>query len=270
MVISQKTKSSFLMKEQKHIITAENVTVGYQKKSVAAEISFQLEKGKLIALVGPNGIGKSTLLKTICGIEPPIEGNLWLQQTKIQHYTPQGLAKQLAVVLTEHIPPSNLTVKEIIALGRQPYTNWIGTLTADDKNNINEVIALLDIANIADKRSFELSDGQLQKVMLGRALAQDTPIIVLDEPTTHLDIYHKAYIFKLLKDICVQTKKTILFSTHEIDMAIQLCDEMMVLTKDTFIIDQPCNLISKGAFNTLFPEGLIYFDKNSGSFKVQK
>jgi iron complex transport system ATP-binding protein len=115
-----------------------------------------------------------------------------------------------------------------------------------------------------------LSDGQLQKVMIARALAQDTDLIILDEPTTHLDMYHKAYILKLLQRLASETNKTILFSSHEIDLAIQLCDTMIVMTKSDVISGQPCNLISKGTFNDLFPKDLIAFDENTGSFRVRK
>ena len=115
-----------------------------------------------------------------------------------------------------------------------------------------------------------MSDGQLQKVMIARALSQDTAVIVLDEPTTHLDMYHKAYILKLLKKLTKETGKTILFSSHEIDLAIQLCDTMIVMTKENVITDQPCNLIANGTFEKLFPKDLIVFDDKSGSFKINK
>ncbi|SFU71132.1 iron complex transport system ATP-binding protein [Pustulibacterium marinum] len=251
---------------------ATNLSIGYlhkkEKTTLAKNINFQLAKGNLIALVGPNGIGKSTLLKTICGTLKPLQGTINIQQKSIHTYDATALSKVLSIVFTESIPPSNLTVAEIIALGRQPYTNWIGTLSTADKAKVKEVLQLLRLESLATRKCTELSDGQLQKVLLGRALAQDTDIIVLDEPTTHLDVYHKAYIMKLLKEVAHTTQKTILFSTHEVTLAIQLCDQMMVLTADDFVIDQPCNLITEGSFAKLFPEDLIVFDAATGSFKV--
>ncbi len=128
----------------------------------------------------------------------------------------------------------------------------------------------VNIDDLKTKKCFELSDGQLQKVMIARALAQDTDIIILDEPTTHLDMYHKAYILKLLQTLAKETQKTILFSSHEIDLAIQLCDKMIVMTEEGVVSESPCNLISKGTFDNLFPKDLIAFDNSSGSFRVKK
>ncbi|GLB50047.1 ABC transporter ATP-binding protein [Neptunitalea lumnitzerae] len=257
-----------------YTLEANALSIGYTHKNeittIAENLSFQLQKGELIGLVGANGMGKSTLLKTLCGMIPSLGGVVTFNGKQLKNYTEQNLAKELSIVLTGAIPPSNLTVSEIIALGRQPYTNWIGSLSKQDKAKVIEVIDLLKLSSLKHKKSYELSDGQLQKVLLGRALAQDTSVIVLDEPTTHLDIYHKAYILKLLKEVAHTTQKTILFSTHEIDLAIQLCDQMMILTKDNFTVDQPCNLISKGSFNDLFPKDLIHFDQTTGSFRVHK
>ncbi|GLB51662.1 ABC transporter ATP-binding protein [Neptunitalea chrysea] len=257
-----------------HTLEASQLEIGYTHKkqviSIAKNISFALGKGELIGLIGANGIGKSTLLKTLCGINNPINGTIKLNGKDVNTYSEQKLAKALSVVLTGNIPASNLTVTEIIALGRQPYTNWIGSLTKTDIAKIKEVIDLLKLEPIKDRKNYELSDGQLQKVLLGRALSQDTSIIILDEPTTHLDIYHKAYTLSLLKEVAHTTQKTILFSTHEIDLAIQLCDQMMLLTKEDFVVNQPCNLISNGSFSNLFPKDLIRFDAATGSFKVNK
>jgi iron complex transport system ATP-binding protein len=129
---------------------------------------------------------------------------------------------------------------------------------------------MVRISDLRHRKCYELSDGQLQKVMIARTLAQDTDIIILDEPTTHLDMYHKAYILKLLQRLTKETNKTILFSSHEIDLAIQLCDEMVVMRKTDVVQDQPCNLISKQIFDSLFPPDLISFDGRTGSFKVSK
>jgi iron complex transport system ATP-binding protein len=172
-------------------------------------------------------------------------------------------------VLTDKLPSSNLTVWELIALGRQPYTNWIGTLTEVDESKINQAIELTNIAHLIEKKHHEISDGQLQKVLIARALAQDTDLIILDEPTTHLDLFHKVAVFKLLQKLTHETGKCILFSTHDIDLAIQLSDEMIVMTKEKTIQDQPCNLIEKGVFDTLFKDEHIVFDKVHGKFIVR-
>lgn len=237
---------------------------------MADQISFAVGKGKLAAVVGANGIGKSTLLRSIAGVQPPLKGQVLLKQKSIKSYAPVALAGDLSIVLTEQLPSGNLMVNEVVALGRQPYTNWIGTLGEEDNERVNEAMHLVNIDDIQYKKCYELSDGQLQKVMIARALAQETSLIILDEPTTHLDIYHKAYILKLLKKITRETGKTILFSTHEIELAIQLCDNMLVMTHDKVSFGDPCDLIQQGVFNALFPEDLIWFEPETGTFRVKK
>ncbi|QLE03144.1 ABC transporter ATP-binding protein [Galbibacter sp. BG1] len=256
------------------ILETFKLEVGYLgksgKTSIATNINFQLLPGELTAVVGANGIGKSTLLRTLANVQDRLSGEIKIKKKELKIYSSIQLAKEISVVLTEHIPAKNLSVTEVIALGRQPYTNWIGVLSEADKEKVNEVISLVGLESLKDKKCFELSDGQLQRVMIARALAQDTSIIILDEPTTHLDIYHKAYVLKLLKTIAQKTGKTILFSTHEIDLAIQLCDKMLILDRNTSAFNEPCNLISEGSFQNLFPKDLISFNAETGTFKINK
>ena len=258
--------------ENKIILQASKISIGYTSKKakniIASNIDLSLEKGKLIALIGANGIGKSTLLRTITGIQKTISGTVLLNEKDIHKLDTVTLAQNLSVVLTEKLPPSNLTVWELIALGRQPYTNWIGKLTDYDIAKINEAIELSQISHLTSKKHYEISDGQLQIVLIARALAQDTPLIILDEPTTHLDLLHKVVLFKLLKKLTQETGKCILFSTHDIDMAIQLSDEMIIMTPENVIQDQPCNFILKGSFNTLFQDEHIVFDSEKGKFII--
>ena len=236
---------------------------------IATDINLKLHQGELIGLVGANGIGKSTLLRTLSRVQPALHGRVLLSDQDIQSFKSIELASQLSIVLTEQIASKNLTVQELVALGRQPYTNWVGTMAEADIEKIRKAIQITHITDLVNKRCFELSDGQMQKVLIARAIAQDTPFIMLDEPTTHLDIYHKAYILKLLKRLAFETKKTILFSTHEIDFAIQLCDKMIVMNQDGFEFGRPKELIQCRAFSSLFPEDLILFDTRTGSYKVR-
>ena len=255
------------------ILTTSNLSVGYsskkESKTIASNINLSLKKGELIALIGANGIGKSTLLRTLIGIQPPLSGNVILNGLDISDYNSISFAQNLSIVLTEKLPPSNLTVFEIVGLGRQPYTNWLGKLSANDISKINEAMELTQITSLAEKKHYEISDGQLQNVLVARALAQDTPLIILDEPTTHLDLLHKVSLFKLLKKLAKETNKCILFSTHDIDMAIQISDEMIIMTEENVVQDQPCNFISKGNFDTLFKDEQIAFDSEKGKFIVQ-
>jgi iron complex transport system ATP-binding protein len=252
------------------VLHTENLSIGYHKKhgdiTVASGIGLSFEKGKLISLIGPNGIGKSTLLRTLTGIQKPLSGVVLLNEKKIADYRPSELAQQLSLVLTEKLPPSNLTVFELIALGRQPYTNWIGKLTEADLEKIREAMMLTETTALTDKKHYEISDGQLQKVLIARALAQDTPLIVLDEPTTHLDLQHKVSLFRLLKKLAADAGKCILFSTHDIDMAIQLSDEMVLMYDNKTIQGKPNDFIANNAFNDLFPDHGIRFDAEKVKF----
>jgi iron complex transport system ATP-binding protein len=255
------------------ILSVSNLSIGYTTKKenivIAKNLNLNLEAGKLIALIGENGIGKSTLLRTLSGIQKPLNGSVYLNDRNIKEFSQVDLAQNLSLVLTEKLPPSNLTVFELIALGRQPYTNWIGKLTKDDLEKIKEAIALTQIEHLSDKKYYEISDGQFQNVLVARALAQDTPLIILDEPSTHLDLFHKVSLFKLLKKLAAESNKCVLFSTHDIDLAIQLSDEMIVMTADNVIQDQPCNLISNGIFDTLFKDENIKFDSEKGRFMIR-
>lgn len=264
-----------MISEEKNIILeARNLSVGYPKKGgnsiVADAVDFSIKKGELVGLVGANGIGKSTLLRTLTGMQHVLNGEVFLAGKNIKEYCAFQLATNLSVVLTEAPASKNLSVLEMVSLGRQPYTNWIGSLSEKDKNTIQSALQATETENLAHRKCFELSDGQMQRVAVARALAQDTPIVILDEPTTHLDIYHRAYILKLLKKLTEETKKTILFSTHEIDLAIQLTDKMLVMAKSETYFDAPCKLIESGRFDSLFPKETIDFDGKTGRFTIRK
>ncbi|CDF79757.1 iron(III) ABC transporter, ATP-binding protein [Formosa agariphila KMM 3901] len=260
---------------KKHIILkTEHLSIGYRSKSenhvVSKDINIALNEGELVGLVGGNGIGKSTMLRTLTNTQEALSGQVFINDKAVNTYGALELAQVLSIVFTEKLTSKNLSVFELVALGRQPYTNWIGTLSDLDLEKVTHALQLTNIESLKDKKCFELSDGQLQKVMISRALAQDTHLIILDEPTTHLDMYYKAYTLKLLQKLAKETGKTILFSSHEIDLAIQLCDKMIVMTPEHVVSDSPCNLIQQGVFSTLFPDDLIQFDASTGSFRVNK
>ncbi|MAN59022.1 MAG: ABC transporter ATP-binding protein [Flavobacteriaceae bacterium] len=262
------------LKNEHSVLTAKDLSIGYPKKSentlVASQISFSLPQGSLTGLVGANGIGKSTLLRTLTGMQSPLSGSVQLGESDITSFTPFQLANQLSVVLTEPPASKNLSVIELISLGRQPYTNWLGTLSTTDKKAVLDAMEATETRALAHRKCFELSDGQLQRVAIARALAQDTPIIILDEPTTHLDLYHRAYVLKLLKKLASEKKKTILFSTHEIDLAIQLTDTLLVMAPGGTFFGEPCQLIEQGLFDGLFPKETIHFDKKTVRFSIKK
>ncbi|WP_316933205.1 ABC transporter ATP-binding protein [Maribacter thermophilus] len=262
----------FIIKNTDKHITLEikDLCVGYKTTAVCSNISFKLNQGEFMAIVGVNGIGKSTLLRTIGNFQPKIAGSILFEGKPQTDFTPIDFSKKVSVVLTEPIASKNLTVIELIALGRQPYTNWIGNLSSTDQSKINEAIQILELHALKQKKCYELSDGQLQRVLIARALAQDTDIILLDEPTTHLDLFHKVQILKLLKSIAHHTNKTIVFTSHEIEMAIQLCDKILILDGHQNSFETPSKLIENKAFESLFPSNTVVFDSRSGAFRIQK
>jgi len=251
-------------------ITAKGLSIGYADLVVASEINFNGLSGELIGIIGVNGIGKSTLLRTLGKMQPALAGSILISGKSLDTLDTRFLASEISIVLTEPIASKNLTVQELIALGRQPYTNWLGTLSRNDKSKIKEAIQMLQLEELRYKKCFQLSDGQLQRVLIARALAQDTSIILLDEPTSHLDLYHKVKILKLLKSITVETNKTVLFTSHEIEMAIQLSNKLLVINETESSFGKPNELIVKGVFDALFPSDTVSFDANTGTFRVKK
>ena len=263
------------MKLNKNIILkTENLTIGYQSKKaqniVASDINLSIEKGKLVTVLGKNGIGKSTLLRTISKVQKPLEGNIFINQKNIEKLTNKELSTALSLVLTESLPESQITVFELVALGRQPYTNWIDTLSKTDLEKINWAIEQTEIEHLKEKFFYELSDGQLQRVLIARALAQDTEIIILDEPTAHLDLHHTIKIFSLLKKLVAETSKTIILSSHEVNLSIQFADEIILFTDAKIFTGVPSNLINTNAFDHLFPKDIVSFNKNLQQFIINK
>lgn len=260
------------MEAPTNILVTENLSIGYAGKAqspVAEGINLTLKESTLVALIGANGIGKSTLLRTLSGLQKPLSGTVFLNKKSLYSYTPSQLAQHLSLVLTESLPPGNLSVYELVALGRQPYTNWFGSLSAEDTAKVNEALTLTQTQHLADKKHFEISDGQLQNVLIARALAQDTPLIILDEPTTHLDLPHKVNLLRLLKKLAAEQGKCILFSTHDLDLALQMADELVVMKKGSLIQGRPAELIQNNGLDNLFNDSNIVFDKAKGSFIIK-
>lgn len=255
------------------ILKTEGLKIGYHTKKketvIGKNINIEIKPGELVAVLGINGVGKSTFLRTLSGVQPQLSGDIFIQNNNLNKIEPLELASLISLVLTSQPISKNLSVFELVALGRQPYTNWIGRLTKNDLRFIKKAVKLVDIEELEQKKCYELSDGQMQKVLIARALAQDTPLVILDEPTTHLDMYHKAYVLKLLKKLTRKTNKAIVFATHEINLAIQLCDKIILMKKSGIEIGQPDELVRSGAFSKIFPSDLIVFDEASSSFRIK-
>jgi iron complex transport system ATP-binding protein len=200
-----------------------DLAIGYGTKRLASDLNLAIEPGKLIGLIGQNGVGKSTLMRTLAGFQKALNGAVHIDEMPISQYKPIDLARKISVVLTEKPSAQNLTVLELISLGRHPYSGWFGQLRKEDVDAMEQAFEQCQIHYLLDKRLHQLSDGQLQKVMIARALAQDTELILLDEPTSHLDLRNKVDVLELLKEISL-AGKSILISTHEITLAANVCD----------------------------------------------
>nr|WP_091892460.1 ABC transporter ATP-binding protein [Polaribacter sp. KT25b] len=256
------------------VLKTENLSIGYQTKKeqtiIASKIDLSIEKGKLVTVLGKNGIGKSTLLRTITKVQEPLNGSIFINNKSLKTYKNQELATCLSMVLTERLPESQLTVFELVTFGRQPYTNWIDKLSKADLKKINWAIDETEINHLKNKRFYELSDGQLQRVLIARALAQDTEIIILDEPTAHLDLHHTIKIFSLLKNLVEKTSKTIIMSSHEVNFSIKFADEIILFSDDKIMYGSPSELIEKNSFDNLFPKEIVNFNRNLQQFIINK
>ena len=208
-------------------ITTNRLTVGYRGHRVVEDISLSLPCGRLVCLLGPNGAGKSTLLRTLCGFQPPIAGTVTISGSDITTMSAAEVARLVSVVLTDRPLTSSLTAAEMVGMGRAPYTGFWGRLSDEDRRLVSEAMQTVGIAPLATRRMGQLSDGELQKVMIAKALAQHTPVIVLDEPTAFLDYPSKVAVMKTLARLAHDEGKTILMSTHDLELAAQLGDELM-------------------------------------------
>lgn len=242
-----------------------DLTVGY-KTSDSENILFEklnlsLNAGQLVCFMGPNGSGKSTLIRTLSGLQKPLSGKIFSTQAN-------GTIdpKSIAVVLTDKVTTANLTAYEVITFGRYPYLDWRINLSETDHNIIENAIHQINIGHLRHKKLYQLSDGQLQMVLIARALAQDTPLILLDEPTAHLDLNNRVEIMKFLHKLSRDTKKAILVSTHELDLALQTADLIWLTGNNkNILIGIPEDLVLNGSFDEIFK--FKGFDLKSG--KVQ-
>jgi len=213
-------------------LQATNLSIGYgNDKIVFPQISFAAGEGEMIALLGVNGIGKSTLLRTLSGLQKSVIGSISVGDKQLETLTVQERAKLISIVLTERIFVDNISVKEFIALGRMPYTNWLGNLSDEDVSEVEKVIGILKIEKLQHKLFNQISDGEKQKALIARALCQQTPVIILDEPTAFLDFRNKKEILQLLSTISKELKKIVILSTHDIEASLEYCTKCWLMTE---------------------------------------
>lgn len=263
------------MNDIKPLLSTQNLAIGYKSGNksnfISQNLNLNLLPGQLVCLLGPNGAGKSTLMRTLGGLQSALSGGITIEGKLLSELAQGELAQKLSLVLTEKIEAGNLTVNEVVTLGRTPYTGWLGTLNSIDKEKINEALKATDTFDYKERRMHQLSDGERQKVMLARALAQDTDLILLDEPTAHLDLPSRVEMMHLLHTLARQTNKAILLSTHELDLALQAADQLWLMKKNgEMITGLPEDLVLNGAFESTFAKTGFYFDRNSGTFTIHR
>ncbi len=216
------------------VISLSQLSVGYSSSHpVISDINLELKSGQLACLIGENGIGKSTLLKTLTGFLPKLNGSLLLDNRDIESFSQRELARQVSIVLTQKPDVQNLTIEEIIGLGRSPYTGFFGRLRAEDRKVVDDAIATMGIEKLRGRMIQTLSDGERQKVMIAKALAQETSIILLDEPTAFLDFPSKAETFQSLQRMAHERDKLILLSTHDLELAVRFSDSLLEMKAGT-------------------------------------
>lgn len=255
-------------------IKIQDLSIGYVSKNdvkvVAQHITATIYSGELTCLLGANGVGKSTLLRTLSAFQPKLEGKIFIEGKEIDEFTDKQLSHVISVVLTEKPDIRNMTVEELVGLGRSPYTGFWGTLTKDDKAIVNRAIHLVGIDALQGRMIQTLSDGERQKVMIAKALAQETPVIYLDEPTAFLDYPSKVEMMQLLFKLSRETDKTIFLSTHDLELALQIADKLWLMDKQKGVkIGAPEDLSLDGSLASFFARKGIVFDQETGLFRVE-
>lgn len=253
------------------MLTTSSLTIGYPRQVLASGLNLELRPGEMVCLIGPNGAGKSTLLRTLAGMLPPLAGEVLLDGQNLHRLPPLELARRLAIVLTARVEAGNLSAWTLVSLGRYPYTDWLGRLTARDEAVILHAMELTGCLPLAARSIQELSDGERQKVMIARALAQEPRVLLLDEPTAFLDLPRRVELFQLLRRLSRQTGVAILLSTHDLDLALRLADRMWLFAMNgDLLTGLPEELALNGALERVFASEGVYFDHTIGAFRLHQ
>ena len=257
--------------KKKIVIQGKDLTIGYRtgkkEKIVHQHLNFQLHAGELTCLLGANGAGKSTLLRTLSASQPSLKGELLILDKTVSAYTEKERSRTIGVVLTDKTFTGGLSVYELVALGRQPHTGFFGRLTKEDRRIVEEAMENVGIAHKARNYTAELSDGERQKVMIAKALVQECPLILLDEPTAFLDVVSRIEIMHLLHRLAIEQNKAILLSTHDIEQALVLSDKLWLLTKGEGLqYGVTEDIILSHRMDSLFPHKDIRFDYDHGVY----
>ena len=261
------SKTQHLTIELRHLRT------GYTERRrsvvISPDLSLSIRPGEIVMLMGPNGSGKSTLMHTMAGLLPPLAGEVELGEKPLSSLTMKEVARQLSLVLTERIPAGNMDVWEVVTIGRYPYTGFRGVLSAEDKRICEEALTTCRLTELRERIFDTLSDGEKQRVMIARALAQETPLILLDEPTAHLDLPSRLEVTTMLRTLAHKLGKSILISTHELDLALGWADTIWLLDRSGAITAKaPEDLILDGDIERVFGDPRLRFDSERGEFSI--
>ena len=256
-------------------VELKQLKIGYRSKNsaktVAEDINAAIRQGELTCLLGANGVGKSTLLRTLSAFQPKLDGEILIDGREISQYTDKELSRMIGVVLTEKPDVRNMTVNELVSLGRSPYTGFWGRNTKEDLRIVEESLSQVGISRLSSRLVETLSDGERQKVMIAKALAQQTPVIYLDEPTAFLDFPSKVEVMLLLRRISREQQKTIFLSTHDLELALQIADCIWLMDATNGLsIGTPRQLADDGSLSRFIDRQGIRFDSQSLSVKIDK
>jgi iron complex transport system ATP-binding protein len=251
------------------MIRLKNITLGYGSHILLDHISTEIDSGRLVALLGRNGTGKSTLLRAAAGLSKAQNGEIFLCDENITSLNSSKLAQTIGFVTTDKIRIANLRCEDVVALGRSPYTNWIGRIQEQDRQKVAYALSLVGMSEYATRTMDKMSDGECQRIMIARALAQDTPIILLDEPTAFLDLPNRYELCLLLRNIAVKEGKCILFSTHDLDIALSLCNSIMLIDNPNLYCLPTAEMVGSGHIERLFQNNAVTFNAKTQRVQIR-
>ena len=262
-----------MKKDSREILSFEALRIGYadrrNKNVLLPPITASARRGEMIALIGKNGIGKSTLLRTLAGLQSSLGGDITYGGKSISEYSRTELARTIGYISTEIVKVSNMRVYDLVALGRFPYTNWFGKIDKENHDIITDSIEKTGMSSLSWRFISELSDGERQKAMIARILAQDTGILVMDEPTAFLDIGSKFEILHLMHLLSLKNGKTIIFSTHDLNVAMSQADKIWLIVEDHLVEGAPEDLMLQGAFDHLFDSSVVEYNSEHGTYSFK-
>ncbi len=258
------------------VLRTESLSIGYRRARrdaavIASGLKFALRPGELVCLLGPNGAGKSTLMRTLARLQPALSGRIWLDERPLEELRPGQLARRLSVVLTDRVDVGAMSGFGLASLGRHPYTGWTGTLNESDERIVQWALHAVRADGLADRLIVEMSDGERQKILIARALAQEPSVMLLDEPTAFLDLPRRVEVMDLLRRLARENGQAVLLSTHDLDLALRNADRLWLLSADGALYDgAPEDLVLSGAFERVFSAEGVSFDRDRGSFHTRE